>query len=173
MYFIRDLLSSSLFVRSLKIGDNFISEKIEKILVDLLDDNKTLTEFTLLGNRISLSCLSRIKKIMHRNLKAVEEKEPNRLKVELYRLQYEEKKIVEAKERLKQQEKDIIRCQDTKESLKNEIERYQVNEEYKRGSMNERIEEQRVIIARKTEILEEKNDELNKVWLTLNKYYQL
>ena len=109
---------------------------------------------------------------MHRNLKAVEEKEPNRLKVELYRLQYEEKKIVEAKERLKQQEKDIIRCQDTKESLKNEIERYQVNEEYKRGSMNERIEEQRVIIARKMEILEEKNDELNKVWLNLNKYYR-
>ena len=44
---------------SLKVNDNFISEKIEKLLVELLEDNKTLLEFNIQGNRISLSSLSK------------------------------------------------------------------------------------------------------------------
>ena len=158
-----DLYNLSLYDRSLRIGDNFISEKIEKILLELLEDNKTLTEFVLQGNRISLSCLSRIKKIMQRNEKEIEGKEPSRLKVELYKLQNEEKKLLEEKMKLNQQERDIIRYQDTKESLKNEMQKYQINEDLKRTNMNERIDEQKAIFARKKEVFEEKNEDLNRV----------
>ena len=70
----------------LRMNDNFISEKIEKVLVEILELNKNILEFNVHGNRISLSCLSRIRKILNRNLKDAEEKEPNRLRTELYRL---------------------------------------------------------------------------------------
>ena len=43
----------------LRVSDNFISEKIEKVVVEMLDLNKSLVEFAVHGNRISLSCLSR------------------------------------------------------------------------------------------------------------------
>ena len=47
--------------------DNFISEKVEKILYESLYKNKFLTEFNLAGNRLSVSCMTKIKKIMNRN----------------------------------------------------------------------------------------------------------
>jgi Ran GTPase-activating protein (RanGAP) involved in mRNA processing and transport len=150
-------------LQSVKLTDNFISEKIEKILVELLDENKNLIEFSLQGNRISLSCLSKIKKVLKRNLKMVEDREPNRLKVELYRLQYEQKKIMEAKENMKLQERDITKYQDAKESLLHEIQRYQTNEDFKRQSMNDRILKEREVLKKKQEIFEEKQSELGKI----------
>ena len=54
------------------------------------------------GNRLSLACLNRIKKILLRNLKEQEEKEPNKIRTEIYRLKYEQKKIIKAKEKLTQ-----------------------------------------------------------------------
>ena len=76
-------------MRGIRATDNFISEKIEKILLEILEKNKTLTEFTLSGNRLSLCCLNRIKKILHRNALEHEEKAPNIIRTEIYRLKYE------------------------------------------------------------------------------------
>ena len=45
---------------------------------------------------------------MRRNAKELEDKEPNKLKTEIYRLKYEQKKIIMAKEKLKIQEKVIF-----------------------------------------------------------------
>ena len=59
----------------------------------------------------------RLRKILQRNQKEAEEREPNRLKTELYRLQYEQKKILDAKEKIKQQEKELNRATEAKENL--------------------------------------------------------
>jgi Ran GTPase-activating protein (RanGAP) involved in mRNA processing and transport len=54
-------------LRNLKCCDNFVSEKIEKILIEILEKNKNLVEFSLQGNRVSLCTLNRIKRILLRN----------------------------------------------------------------------------------------------------------
>lgn len=76
-------------LKSLRVNDNFISEKIEKILIEILEKNFKLVDFSLNGNRLSLCCMNKIKKIMARNNKELEEKEPNKIKTEIYRLKYE------------------------------------------------------------------------------------
>lgn len=104
-------------IRSIKVTDNFISEKIEKILLEILDKNKSLIEFGVQGNRLSLCCLNRIKKILQRNNKELEEKEPNKIKTEIYRLKYEQKKIKAAKKKLDQQESDINKLEEKNRRL--------------------------------------------------------
>jgi len=148
---------------SLRVSDNFISEKIEKVVVDMLDLNKSLVEFAVHGNRISLSCLSRIRKILARNQKEANEREPNKLKTELYRLQYEQKKIVDAKEKLKIQEKEINKAVETKDTLIKDIEKFKNNEVYKRKALQDKIEEQKSELHRKKGIISDKNDELEKL----------
>ena len=70
-------------------NDNYISEKVEKQIIELLDKNKQICYFEVNGNRLSLACLNRIRKILARNIKEQEEKEPNKIRTEIYRLKYE------------------------------------------------------------------------------------
>ena len=84
-----------------KLCDNFFSENIEAILLETLNKNTTLIEIGLQGNRFSHSCLNKVKKITQRNLKMIEEQEPNKLKAEIYRLRYEHQKLEQAKSILK------------------------------------------------------------------------
>lgn len=82
-------LQNNKHISSIKLADNFFSENVEAILLETLNKNTTLTEIALQGNRFSHSCLQKIKKITNRNLKMIEEQEPNKLKAEIYRLRYE------------------------------------------------------------------------------------
>ena len=50
-------------------------------MLDLLQKNKHLIKFSLGGNRLSICCLNRVKKILDRNLKEKEDKEPNKLQL--------------------------------------------------------------------------------------------
>ena len=75
-----------------KLQDNFFSETVEAILLETLNKNTTLTEIGITGNRFSHSCLAKVKKITQRNIKMIEEQEPNKLKAEIYRLNYEKQK---------------------------------------------------------------------------------
>ena len=74
---------------------------MEAILLETLNKNTTLTEIALTGNRFSHSCIAKIKKITQRNVKMIEEQEPNKLKSEIYRLNYEKQKLDNAKKKLK------------------------------------------------------------------------
>ena len=65
LYFLKTL-SEYNNLSSLRIADNFISEKIEKVLIEIIELNKNLLEFKVEGNRISLSCLSRYFEIFSR-----------------------------------------------------------------------------------------------------------
>lgn len=74
---------------SLRANDNYISEKVEKVLIEILDKNKFIQDLQVNGNRLSLCCLNRIQKIISRNIKLFEEKEPNKIRSEIYKLKYE------------------------------------------------------------------------------------
>lgn len=63
------------------------------MMLESLNKNTSLIELNFAGNRFSHSCLSKIKKIAIRNVKMVEEQEPNKLKAEIYRLRYEHGKL--------------------------------------------------------------------------------
>ncbi len=76
-------------IKCIKCCDNFISEKIEKVLLEILENNKTLIEFSVNGNRLSLSCINKVKKILMRNSLELEEREPNIIKTQIYKLKYE------------------------------------------------------------------------------------
>jgi hypothetical protein len=69
-------------------------------MLEILNKNTTLIEVGLSGNRFSHSCLSKIKKVTNRNIKMIEEQEPNKLKAEIYRLRYEHNKLEAAKKYL-------------------------------------------------------------------------
>jgi hypothetical protein len=69
------------------------------------------------GNRFSHSCLSKIKKITTRNIRMIEEQEPNKLKAEIYRLRYEHQKLEQAKQILKSQKDDIEKVRKMKNDL--------------------------------------------------------
>ncbi len=73
-------------IKNIKFADNYISEKYEKIYVELLSKNSTLISLAVQGNRLSLSGVKGIKKIIDRNLKNYEEKEPKKMKSEINNL---------------------------------------------------------------------------------------
>lgn len=89
-------------INQVKLSDNFFSEQIEAIMLEALNKNTNLVELNFSGNRFSHSCLAKIKKITTRNIRMIEEQEPNKLKAEIYRLRYEHGKLEEAKTKLKQ-----------------------------------------------------------------------
>ena len=82
--------------------DNFFSENVEAVLLETLNKNTSLTEIALQGNRFSHTCLQKLKRITSRNVKLIEEQEPNKLKAEIYRLRYEHSKLDKAKQLLTQ-----------------------------------------------------------------------
>jgi hypothetical protein len=84
-------------ISSVKLTDNFFSEQIESIMLEALNKNTTLIELNFAGNRFSHSCLTKLKKITARNIRMIEEQEPNKLKAEIYRLRYEHGKLEQAK----------------------------------------------------------------------------
>jgi len=79
------------------LADNFFSESIEAMILESLNKNTALEEIELRGNRFSHSCLAKIKRITQRNIKTIEEQEPNKLKAEIYKLRYEHQKLEAAK----------------------------------------------------------------------------
>ena len=60
-------------ISNIKLVDNFFSENIESLLLQTLNKNTSLVEIAVQGNRLSHSCLSKIKKITSRNQRMIEE----------------------------------------------------------------------------------------------------
>ncbi len=66
-------------LKYIRCNDNYVSEKIEKILLDQLVKNTHLLQLQLYENRLSVCCLQRIKRLITRNKKEIQDREPNRL----------------------------------------------------------------------------------------------
>lgn len=88
-------------ISCVKLADNFFSEQIESAMLEALNKNTCLIELNFAGNRFSHSCLAKLKKITTRNIRMIEEQEPNKLKAEIYRLRYEHSKLEAAKTQLR------------------------------------------------------------------------
>ncbi|EGR31503.1 hypothetical protein IMG5_107210 [Ichthyophthirius multifiliis] len=145
-------------MRCIKCQDNFISEKVEKVLLEILIKNKTLIEFGINGNRLSLSFLNKVKKILQRNIIELEEKEPNKIKTQIYKLKYEQKQIVAERKRLEAQEKQINDLESLLEQKKKKLQFIIKTEAEKRKEILNKIQDQQVQILRKKAKMDEKNN---------------
>ncbi len=84
LLYLNNALATNSRISNIRLIDNFFSENIEAILLQTLNKNTSLVEIGVHGNRLSHSCLGKIKKITARNQRMIEEQEPNKLKAEIY-----------------------------------------------------------------------------------------
>lgn len=117
LIYLINALQNNKNICSIKLTDNFFSENVEAILLETLNKNTSLIEIGLTGNRFSHSCLQKIKKITQRNIKMIEEQEPNKLKAEIYRLRYEHQKLDMAKSLLNAQQNEIEKVKKYRQEL--------------------------------------------------------
>ena len=92
-------------LKYLRMSENYISEKYEKIYAELLHKNHTIISLNLHGNRLSLSGLKAIKKIIDKNLKEYEEREPKKMKSEILNLKEKQRKIKDTQEKIEKQKR--------------------------------------------------------------------
>ena len=85
----------------INLRDNYFSHEIDFVILDFLEKNTYLTHIDLTKNRFSFQCLQKVNKIIKRNRNIQNNKEPNKLLVELYSLKYENTKLNELRETLK------------------------------------------------------------------------
>ncbi len=143
LLYLINALQATKMISSVRLQDNFFSENVEALLLEILNKNTTLTEIGLSGNRFSHSCLAKVKKIAQRNVKMLEEQEPNKLKAEIYRLNYEKQKLDNAKKRLKDQQDEIAKVQEYKKDLQSQMVHIKQEEEAKRKKLQDQIAQQR------------------------------
>ena len=124
LIFIINALERNKKISQIKLADNFFSEQVEAIMLETLNKNTILVDIGLLGNRFSHSCLAKIKKIANRNVKMIEEQEPNKLKAEIYKLRYEHSKLEQARKLLKDQKDEIDKVKKVKQDLKAHMKAY-------------------------------------------------
>lgn len=107
LLYLINALANNKIISHIKLVDNFFSEHIESVLLQTLNKNTSLIDIQLQRNRLSHSCLAKIKKISVRNKCIIEEDEPNKLKKEIYRLRYEHDKLEQARQQLNSQKNEI------------------------------------------------------------------
>ena len=151
-----EALQSNKLVSKVKLTDNFFSENIESFVEDSLNKNTNLGELKLGGNRFSHACLAKLRKITKRNLKMIEEHEPNKLKAEIYRLRYEHSKLEKAKTQLKEQKQEIEDVKKLKIDLQDHLKEYKVQQDNKRATMQRQIQDQKQQITEKERLIRQK-----------------
>lgn len=97
-----------------------------------------------------------------RNIKTIEEQEPNKLKAEIYRLRYEHGKLEAAKKMLQNQKDEIDKVRKMKNDLQESMKNYKLTQEKNRKEMKDQIEKQKQDIADKQRKIKERSDELKK-----------
>lgn len=145
----------------LNLSDNFISEKLENLILECLDKNYFLCKVLLKGNRLSHSCISRVKRICDRNRKEHENAEPNRLKNEQYRLEYERRKLAQAEDLLHKQISEVDKVKEMREDIMTQIEVLRENEKSKREYERQKIQEEQAMIADKEARIKKARAELD------------
>jgi Leucine Rich repeat len=146
-------------LKSVTVRDNFVSESCEKLLLDLIEKNEFLTEFELKGNRISMSCLSRIAQKLKRNVHNQEMRKPNLLKNEVYRLNFEKDKVMNAEKNINKVLENISRAVSDKEHHLDELQRFRDGENKRRSGFEEKIIENEVTVEKKVALLEIKKED--------------
>ena len=136
-----------------------------------MEKNSHLTHIDLTRNRFSFECLQKVNRIIKRNRNIQNNKEPNKLLVELYSLKYENTKLNELKETLKIIENDNAKLKLNKIDLRADFELSKKEAGEKMTDLLNQIESSEKLLklrkrelADKMKILENKKSE-NKVKL--------
>ena len=163
----------------INLRDNYFSHEIDFVILKFLEKNTYLTHIDLTKNRFSFQCLQKVNKIIKRNRNIQNNKEPNKLLVELYSLKYENTKLNELKETLKIIENDNAKLKLNKIDLRQD---YELEKKRAAEKMAETLKEiktnQETLVLRKkelkekTELLEQKKVENEQIIKELEEKYQ-
>ena len=124
----------------INLRDNFFSHEIDFVILNFLEKNSFITHIDLTKNRFSFQCLQKVNKIIKRNRNIQNNKESNKLLVELYSLKYENTKLNELKETLKIIENDYAKLKLNKIDLRADFEISKKEASEKMASLNKQIE---------------------------------
>ena len=154
-------LTTNTRINWINLRDNYFSHEIDFVILNFLEKNTTLTHIDLTKNRFSFQCLQKVNKIIKRNRNIQNNKEPNKLLVELYSLKYENTKLNELKEVLKSIENYNAKLKLNKIDLRQDY-------EISKKENNEKIAKKKKLIEEKTKDLQIKQNELVKKTQELN-----
>ena len=122
LIYILNSLTTNEKINWINLRDNYFSHEIDFVILNFLEKNTHLTHIDLVKNRFSFQCLQKVNKIIKRNRNIQNNKEPNKLLVELYSLKYENTKLNELKETLKIIENDNAKLKLNKIDLRQDYE---------------------------------------------------
>ena len=159
-------LATNARINWINLRDNYFSHEIDFVILNFLEKNTHLTHIDLVKNRFSFQCLQKVNKIIKRNRNIQNNKEPNKLLVELYSLKYENTKLNELKETLKIIENDNAKLKLNKIDLRQdyELEKKKANDKMittlkQIKSNQETLKLRKKELKEKTEQLENKKKE--------------
>ena len=141
----------------ISLKDNFFSHEIDFVILNFLEKNSALTHIDLTKNRFSFQCLQKVNKIIKRNRNIQNNKEPNKLLVELYSLKYENTKLNELKETLKIIENDNAKLKLNKIDLRADFELSKKEAGEKMTELIKQIEASEKLLKLRKKELAEKN----------------
>lgn len=107
-----------------------------------------------------MSCLSRIAAKLKRNLHTQGIKEPNRLKNEVYRLNFEKDKVTQAEKEIQKLKLEIDKVEAEKFNSEQDLVRFKENEEKRRQTLTEARQQQEVLNKKKEEAVAAKREEM-------------
>ena len=154
IYILNGLISNEK-ISWINLKDNYFSHEIDFVILDFLEKNTNLIHIDLTKNRFSFQCLQKVNKIVKRNRNIQNNKEPNKLLVELYSLKYENTKLNELRETLKNLENYNAKLKLNKLDLRQDYEIF-------RKENNEKITQKKKLIEEKTKEYNIKLIELDK-----------
>ena len=160
LIYLLNSLTTNEKINWINLRDNYFSHEIDFVILNFLEKNTHLTHIDLMKNRFSFQCLQKVNKIIKRNRNIQNNKEPNKLLVELYSLKYENTKLNELKETLKIIENDNAKLKLNKIDLRQdyELEKKKANEKMV-NTLKEIKTNQETLKLRKKE-LKEKTEQL-------------
>ena len=140
----------------INLRDNFFSHEIDFVILNFLEKNSYITHIDLTKNRFSFQCLQKVNKIIKRNRNIQNNKEPNKLLVELYSLKYENTKLNELKETLKVIENDYAKLKLNKIDLRADFEISKKEANEKMALLSKQIESDEKLLSLREKELENK-----------------
>ena len=160
LIYLLNSLTTNEKINWINLRDNYFSHEIDFVILNFLEKNTHLTHIDLIKNRFSFQCLQKVNKIIKRNRNIQNNKEPNKLLVELYSLKYENTKLNELKETLKIIENDNAKLKLNKIDLRQdyELEKKKANDKMI-NTLKEIKNNQETLKLRKKE-LKEKTEQL-------------
>lgn len=154
-------LSKNTKITKIKLTDNYFSHEIDYVVIGFIEKNTSINYCNLSKNRFSFQCLQKIQKIVERNIKIQNEKEPNKLLIEVYRLKYENTKLNEMKDCLKYLENDVEKIKLNRADIRQDYEsfKFQCDEDYQ--DIRRKVEKTQYLYGQRETELNAKLEVLN------------